>query len=52
MNPLKIKETCLYVHDLEAAKRFYNEVPGFSIISYVKRKAHFFSCRQFSSIVF
>ncbi|WP_333818540.1 VOC family protein [Ohtaekwangia sp.] len=42
MNPLKIKETCLYVHDLEEAKRFYNKVLGLSIISYVNGKHIFF----------
>jgi catechol-2,3-dioxygenase len=31
---LKIKETCLYVKDLEAAKGFYHNVLGLAIISY------------------
>ena len=42
MTFLKIKETCLYIHDLEKAKEFYNNVLGLSIISYVETKHIFF----------
>lgn len=42
MNIIKIKETCLYVHDLEQAKAFYQEVLGLSLISYVPGKHIFF----------
>jgi catechol 2,3-dioxygenase-like lactoylglutathione lyase family enzyme len=35
---VKIKETCLYVEDLERAKKFYNEVLGLPIINYVADK--------------
>jgi catechol 2,3-dioxygenase-like lactoylglutathione lyase family enzyme len=42
MNFLKIKETCLYIRDLEKAKAFYHGVLGLSIISYVEAKHIFF----------
>ncbi|HEY9047818.1 MAG TPA: VOC family protein [Ohtaekwangia sp.] len=42
MNLLKIKETCLYIHDLNKAKRFYHEVLDLPVISYVKGKHIFF----------
>ncbi len=38
----KIKETCLYIHDLEGAKRFYHELLDLPIISYVADKHIFF----------
>ncbi|MTI20810.1 glyoxalase [Fulvivirga sp. RKSG066] len=34
----RIKETCLYIHDLEAAKDFYNGKMGFDIIHYLADK--------------
>jgi catechol 2,3-dioxygenase-like lactoylglutathione lyase family enzyme len=34
----KIKETCLYVHDLERAKKFYHESLGLQVISHVAGK--------------
>jgi catechol 2,3-dioxygenase-like lactoylglutathione lyase family enzyme len=34
----KIKETCLYVHDLEKAKAFYHEVLELPLISYLPGK--------------
>lgn len=43
MNFLKIKETCLYVHDLEKAKIFYNDVLGLPIINYSPDKHLFLS---------
>lgn len=42
MNFLKIKETCLYVHDLEQARKFYHETLELPLISYVKDKHIFF----------
>lgn len=42
MNIRKIKETCLYVSDLEKARAFYHEVLGLPIISYVEEKHIFF----------
>jgi len=38
MNIAKIKETCLYVHDLEMAKSFYHDVLGLPVISYLPGK--------------
>jgi catechol-2,3-dioxygenase len=42
MNFLKIKETCLYVHDLELAKKFYHEILELPIINYSPGKHIFF----------
>jgi catechol 2,3-dioxygenase-like lactoylglutathione lyase family enzyme len=42
MNILKIKETCLYLIDLDRARSFYHEVLGLPIISYVEGKHIFF----------
>jgi catechol 2,3-dioxygenase-like lactoylglutathione lyase family enzyme len=42
MNFLGIKETCLYVDDLEKTKHFYNEILGLAIISYQPGKHIFF----------
>jgi catechol 2,3-dioxygenase-like lactoylglutathione lyase family enzyme len=42
MKILKIKETCLYIADLEKARYFYHEVLGLPVISYVKEKHIFF----------
>ncbi len=39
---IKIKETCLYLHDLEQAKRFYHELLGFEIIHYLPERHAFF----------
>jgi catechol 2,3-dioxygenase-like lactoylglutathione lyase family enzyme len=42
MNFLKIKETCLYLRDLDRAKHFYHDVLELSLISYVPNKHIFF----------
>lgn len=42
MKFLKIKETCLYVRDLEGAKKFYHETLELPLISYVANKHIFF----------
>lgn len=42
MKFLKIKETCLYVHDLVGAKKFYEQVLELPLISYVENKHVFF----------
>jgi len=39
---IKIKETCLYIHDLEGAVRFYHELLGFEMIHYLPKKHVFF----------
>jgi catechol 2,3-dioxygenase-like lactoylglutathione lyase family enzyme len=43
MKLIKIKETCLYIRDLEQAKKFYHEVLELPLISYVPGKHIFFS---------
>ena len=42
MNIIKIKETCLYVHDLAEAKKFYEGILGLPLISYLPGKHAFF----------
>ena len=42
MKFLKVKEACLYVHDLEKAKQFYHELLGLPIIHYDTGKHIFF----------
>lgn len=42
MNFIKIKETCLYIRDLEQARKFYHETLELPLISYVKGKHIFF----------
>jgi catechol 2,3-dioxygenase-like lactoylglutathione lyase family enzyme len=37
-----IKETCIYVEDLNEAKRFYHETLGLAVISHVDGKHIFF----------
>ena len=39
---LKIKETCLYIHDLEKAKHFFSDKLGLEIIHYLPEKHIFF----------
>lgn len=38
MEFVRIKETCLYIHDLEKAKAFYHDLLGLPEISYVAGK--------------
>jgi len=38
MDFLKIKETCLYVRDLERARQFYHDRLGLPVISYLRGK--------------
>jgi catechol 2,3-dioxygenase-like lactoylglutathione lyase family enzyme len=42
MNVRRIKETCIYVFDLEQTKAFYNGVLGLPLISLVKGRHIFF----------
>jgi catechol 2,3-dioxygenase-like lactoylglutathione lyase family enzyme len=42
MNFSRIKETCLYVRDVEQAKCFYHEILGLPLISHVPGKHTFF----------
>ena len=39
---IKIKETCLYIRDLNSAKEFYNGLLGFELIHYLPEKHVFF----------
>jgi catechol 2,3-dioxygenase-like lactoylglutathione lyase family enzyme len=39
---LRIKETCLYIHDLEGARKFYHELLGLDVIGYLPLKHIFF----------
>lgn len=43
MKFLKIKETCLYLNDLEQAKKFYHEALELPLISYLPGKHIFFT---------
>ncbi len=49
MKFLKIKETCLYILDLEKAKDFYEGVLGLEVIHYLPKK-HLF-CRVGASVL-
>ena len=42
MKYVKIKETCLYVHDLEKTRKFYHEILELPIINYEPGKHIFF----------
>lgn len=42
MKFLKIKETCLYIHDLARAKEFYHKTLELPLISYAEGKHVFF----------
>lgn len=42
MNILQIKETCIYVRDLEKAKAFYHGLLGLPVIGYIPEKHIFF----------
>ena len=42
MNFTKIKETCLYINDLELAKEFYHDKLELPVISYVPARHIFF----------
>jgi catechol 2,3-dioxygenase-like lactoylglutathione lyase family enzyme len=43
MNFTRIKETCIYVSDLEKCKRFYHDILGLELISYLPGKHVFFN---------
>src|SRR3990170_6176032 len=42
MNFIKVKETCLYVNDLERIRKFYHEILELPIINYEPGKHIFF----------
>lgn len=52
MEILKIKETCLYVHDLAKAKEFYHDVLAMPIINYAEDKHLFLRAGQSVLLLF
>ena len=52
MEVLKIKETCLYIRDLEKAKTFYHEVLELPVISYVEGRHLFLRAGQSVLLLF
>jgi catechol-2,3-dioxygenase len=52
MEFLKIKETCLYVSDLEKAKQFYHGILALPIINYVEQKHLFLRAGQSVLLLF
>ena len=52
MEFLRIKETCIYIRDLEEAKTFYHQVLGLPVISYVKKKHLFLRAGQSVLLLF
>lgn len=52
MNFLRIKETCLYVTDLEKARHFYHEILGLPVINYLPGKHLFLRAGQSVLLLF
>lgn len=52
MNLLQIKETCLYIHDLEAAIAFYRDRLGLELMSHVPHKHAFFRVGRSVLLIF
>ncbi len=52
MEFLRIKETCLYVKDLEQAKKFYHGLLGLPVIAYVEDKHLFLRAGQSVLLLF
>ena len=52
MEVLKIKETCLYIRDLEKARTFYHEVLELPVISYVEGRHLFLRAGQSVLLLF
>lgn len=52
MNFLRIKETCLYCHDLEKANHFYGAVLGLPLIHYQPGKHIFFRAGSSVLLIF
>ena len=52
MNFLKVKETCLYSTDLIRAKKFYGDILGLPLISYVPDKHIFFRAGSSVLLIF
>lgn len=52
MNPARIKETCIYVRDLESIRDFYEKKLGLPVINYVPEKHIFFRAGDSVLLVF
>lgn len=52
MKFIRIKETCLYCHDLEKARDFYGTVLGLELISYIPSKHVFFRAGSSVLLIF
>lgn len=52
MKATRVLETCLYVDDLEAAKRFYSEVVGLEFFAEVEGRHVFFRCGDAMFLLF
>ena len=52
MEFLRIKETCLYIHDLAGAKAFYHGTLGLPVISYLEGKHLFLRAGQSVLLLF
>lgn len=52
MEVLRIKETCLYINDLQQAKEFYHGVLGLPVITYVPDKHLFLRAGQSVLLLF
>jgi catechol 2,3-dioxygenase-like lactoylglutathione lyase family enzyme len=52
MEFLRIKETCIYIHDLAKAKDFYHGVLSLPIINYVEEKHLFLKAGQSVLLLF
>jgi catechol-2,3-dioxygenase len=52
LNVLKIKETCLYVNDLEGAKHFYHEILELPVINYQEGKHLFLKAGESVLLLF
>ena len=49
---MQILETCLYVNNLEAAKHFYGDILGFTLIAYVPKRHVFFRVAHAMLLIF
>lgn len=52
MNFLGIKETCLYIHDLDQAKSFYHGILGLPVVNYLPGKHLFLRAGQSVLLLF
>lgn len=50
--PTRVLETALYAPDLEAARRFYEEVMGLALVAHLPERNVFFRCGDAMLLVF